>query len=132
LTPRDAILVAIRSALAEPGGESDLDEAILDAIGDAGFAVADRDELETWKRTLLESNERNKAVARAAIKAAGCRALLLDVERDEESARVRVIVCDPDGDEEATLSRIVTLFGLTAGPEDVRQVPGPAPKGGAS
>lgn len=115
------------------------------ALAAAGYSVVDTADLRAWEARVEASNERNKAVASAAIKAAGLRAFMVEVLAPTEKSGIQVIICDPHGDERATCEAVVALLrlapitadleaGLAVAGGEVRDEPGPSPvaqEGGA-
>jgi carbamoylphosphate synthase small subunit len=92
----------------------------------AGFSIMSSTAVRTWVAEAEESRDRIKKVAKAAIRAADTRALLVEVFRS--NGKIQVLVCDPDGNEKQTIRRIVEAIGATEIEDELREVPGPAPE----
>lgn len=59
--------------------------------------------------------ERARRIAKAALDASESRGLLVDLLVREDGS-LRVVVCDPSGDEEAMAARVVAAMGVAHGP----------------
>lgn len=102
---------------------SDLTERALAIIGAdalcalerAGLTVIDGAELDRYQTEQAESVERARRIARAALEAAETRGLLVDILLREDGS-LRVVVCDPSGNEDAMAARVVAAMGVAHGP----------------
>lgn len=82
----------------------------FDALAHMGFAVVDADDLYRYQREKAEESERARRIARAALDASESRGLLVDIVRGRDGT-IRIIVCDPHGDEEAMAQRVAAALG---------------------
>lgn len=110
----------------------DLRERVLRAVGadglqaleDARIALVDADELDTYQQDKAQEVERARRIAKAALDASETRGLLVDI-MFQPNGCLQVVVCDPQGDEEAMAARVVAAMGVAAPglPEKIGKVP---------
>lgn len=89
----------------------------LKRLDAAGLTVVPKRDLETYEQETEASNERLKELARASMRAAELRSMLCEVYmvKDASGNRgLRIVVCDPAGDEEATVNKVAGLMSWAA------------------
>lgn len=105
--------------------EQDLHDRVVTAIGrgglsalrDAGLAVVCLDELEKHLAELREERDRLIDLACWVQRTSGARAAVVDLIDTERG--VRVVACDPAGDEKVLLREILTRLGVKANRADI-------------
>lgn len=125
---RERAVAVINAAVTKRrrAGEGPGDD-VIDALRGKGFSLLSTAELNRWSLEVALSRVRMKDLAEVAIRNATMRCLLVEL-RAHESGDVTLIVCDPIGDEDATIARLAQALGIAtiaARKED----PGPCPAG---
>lgn len=82
----------------------------FEALAEMGFVVVDAADLDRYQREKTEEAERARRIARAALDASESRGLLVDIVRGRDGT-IRIIVCDPHGDEETMAQRVAAALG---------------------
>lgn len=111
-----------------------------DALGAAGYVIADEEKLELWQVEAEASRLRQVTIAKAALEAAGGRHLLVEVTKLTDGNRgFNVIVCDPAGGNDVERAVLETIIGqlrahglLPRVGAEIREMPGPMPTPPAS
>jgi hypothetical protein len=97
----------------------------VDAVGEdgikrlaaAGLTVVPKLDLDAYEEEVEDGNERLKELARASMRASKLRSMLCEVYAVQDAAGnngLRIVVCDPCGDEESTLKKVAGLMRWAA------------------
>lgn len=127
----------------EPVDDVDVRTRAIEAVGEDGLSklarlgltVLDATDLREFEKGMDDSVERARELARASMKAAEMRSMLIEFcapPREDGTRTLRVVVCDPVGDEEATIRKVIKVMGAiyddrpTKTPRKARRVSGKA------
>jgi len=111
----------------EPADDANVKARVIAAVGqdglrklvNAGLTILDVAELKEFETGMNDNAERARELARASMRAADLRSMTIEFSVPTcppGTSGMRIIVCDPSGNEDATLRKVIKMMG--AEPDD--------------